>query len=204
MSLCWVPYLYCYSEYLYAEGCIFSELLWMSFVLSVALLLLCCISWCCVSLCCVSWHTGIFLSQFTLIFIFCIHLANLNQETFTRNFYFPFVLFYAFCAPVVKCMVMRTKVEAPVKWKNSRPNQDLSLLIDSLFIILICFTKNTQVSSSTNGHFQPTPFPFLSNVLSLTPLIHCSLSLSLSLSLSAYSPLCFHLLRFHLNTPMIL
>jgi hypothetical protein len=32
-----------------------------------------------------------------------------------------------------------------------------------------------------NGHFQPTPFPNLSNVLSLTPLISLSLSVSRSL-----------------------
>jgi hypothetical protein len=72
---------------------------------------------------------------------------------------------------VVKRIIMRTKVEAPVKQKNLRSTQDLSLMIDNLLIILICFTKNTQVSFFTNAHFQPTPFPFLPNTPSLALLI---------------------------------
>jgi hypothetical protein len=75
------------------------------------------------------------------------------------------------------------KVEAPVKQKNLRSAQEFSLLIDSLFILLIYIAKNTQASFFTNGHFQPTPFPFLSNAPSLTPLIYRSLSLSLPLCL---------------------
>ncbi len=63
-------------------------------------------------------------------------------------------------------------------------------------------TKNTPVSLCTNGHFQPTPFPLLSNAPSLALLIHRSLSISPPFS--ACSPLCFHLLQFHINTPMIL
>ncbi len=81
------------------------------------------------------------------------------------------------------------------EWKNLRPTQDLiSHLIDVIFVLLIWPFWNTQVSFFNNGHFQPMPFTFLSNALSLTPLIHCSLSLSLPLSI--YSPLCFHLLTF--------
>jgi hypothetical protein len=57
-------------------------------------------------------------------------------------------------------------------------------LIDRLFIRLICITKNTQVFNFSNGHFWPTPFPFLSNAPSLTLLIHCSLSLSPSISIN--------------------
>jgi hypothetical protein len=118
-----------------------------------------------------------------------------------------FMTIFRLAHDVAKRITIRTKVKAPVKQKNLRSSQDLSLLIDSLLILLIlliCFSKNTQVSFFTNGHFQPTPFPFLSNAPSLTPLIRHSHSLSLSLSLSAYSPLCFHLLRFHINTLMIL
>ncbi len=65
--------------------------------------------------------------------------------------------------------------------------RDLPNLIDSLFVLLICIAKNTQVSIFPNGHFQPTPFLFLSNAPSLTLLNHCSLSLSLF----TYSPLYF-------------
>jgi len=61
-------------------------------------------------------------------------------------------------------------------------------MIGSLLILLICFAKYTQVSFFTVGHFQPTPFPFLSNALSLTQLICSSLSLTLSLSLSLLTP----------------
>jgi hypothetical protein len=71
--------------------------------------------------------------------------------------------------------------------KNLWSTRDLSCLTDSLLILLICVTKNTQVSFFTYGHFQPTPFPHLSDALSLTLLI----CLSLSLSLSAYSPTLF-------------
>jgi hypothetical protein len=102
---------------------------------------------------------------------------------------------------VVKHVIMRTNVEAPVQRKNLRSTQDSSPLIDSLWILLIqliCLIKNTQVSFFTNGHFQPTPFAFLFNAPSLTPLICCSLS-PYSFS-SAYSPLCFHLLQFHITT----
>jgi hypothetical protein len=55
---------------------------------------------------------------------------------------------------------------------------DSPYLIDSLFVLLVCITKNTQVSLFTNRHFQPTAFPLLSNTPSLTRLICCSLSLS--------------------------
>jgi len=67
-------------------------------------------------------------------------------------------------------------------------------LIGSLFVILICIDKNTQVYNYTNSHFWPTLFQFLTNTLSLTLLICCPLSLSLSLS--SDSPLCFHLCQF--------
>jgi hypothetical protein len=53
--------------------------------------------------------------------------------------------------------------------------KDLPKMIDSLFALLICIDKNCKVSLSTNGHFQPVPFPFLSNTMSLTTLI-CALS----------------------------
>ncbi len=79
--------------------------------------------------------------------------------------------------------------------------QDPPSLIDSLFVLLICITKNTQVSIFTNGHFQPMPFPFLSYAPSLTLLIGSSHSLSLPLHLT---PPLFSLLWFHINTPMIL
>ncbi len=62
-------------------------------------------------------------------------------------------------------------------------------LIDSLFILLIHITKNTQVYNFSNSHFWPMPPPFLSNIPRLTPLIHCSLSLSPTSSIN--SPLCF-------------
>ncbi len=89
---------------------------------------------------------------------------------------------------VVKRIIMTTNVEAPVKQKNLRSTQDLSLMIDNLLIILICFIWNTQVSFFTNAHFQPMSFPFLPNTPSLALLICCSLFLSHSLS--AYSPIC--------------
>ncbi len=75
-------------------------------------------------------------------------------------------------------------------------------MLNSLLIVLICFAKNTQVSFFTNGHFQPMPFHFLPNTPPLTLLICCSLSLFPTLS--AYSPISFHLLQTHINTPMIL
>ncbi len=62
---------------------------------------------------------------------------------------------------------------------------------------------NTQAFFFTYSQFQPTSFLFLSNAPSLTALIRCSLSLSLSLS-SPYSPFCFHLLPFYINTLTIL
>jgi hypothetical protein len=62
---------------------------------------------------------------------------------------------------------------------------------------------NTQVSFFTNSHFQPMQFPFLSNALSLTQLIRCSLSFFLSLYLYLV-PTLFHLLPFDTNTLMIL
>ncbi len=86
-----------------------------------------------------------------------------------------------------RCIIMRVKVEAPVNEKNLRPTKDLSLLIDSLFILLIWFIQNTQVSFITYGHFQPTPFLSLTNAPSLTPQIHCSLSLSPSPLLNPHS-----------------
>jgi len=70
-------------------------------------------------------------------------------------------------------------------------------MIDSL---LICFTKNTHVSLSLTTIFNPRHFHFCPNILSLTLLIHYSLSLSPSPF--AYSSLDFHLLRFHINTPL--
>ncbi len=85
------------------------------------------------------------------------------------------------------------------KLKNSKmPN-----LIDSLFVLLICIAKNTQVFNFNNGHLWPTPLSFLSNTMSLTPLIRCSLSLSLCLLLHLF-PTLFHLWYFHINTPLIL
>ncbi len=74
--------------------------------------------------------------------------------------------------------------------KNPRSTQDLSLLTDSLLIPLIFFTKKTQVSFFTNGHFQPAPFPLLSNAPSLTLLLSLPFSLSLPLCLfpSPFSP----------------
>ncbi len=53
-------------------------------------------------------------------------------------------------------------------------------IIDSLFILLICITKNTQVLDFSNGHFWPKTLPPLSYAPSLTLLICCSLSFSLS------------------------
>jgi hypothetical protein len=89
-------------------------------------------------------------------------------------------IFLFWCHDIqTKCIIMRTELEAPVRQKNLRSAQDLSLLIDNLFVLLICFTKNIQVSFFTNGHFQPTPFQFSSNASSLTPLIRHSLFLSL-------------------------
>ncbi len=67
-------------------------------------------------------------------------------------------------------------------------------LIGSLFVLLICIDKNTQVFNFTYSHFWPTPFPFLTNALSLTSLIGCTVSLSLSLS--SDSPQCFNLCQF--------
>ncbi len=76
-------------------------------------------------------------------------------------------------------------------------------LIDSLFVLLICIAKNTQVSIFTNcTHGISMPFLFLSYAPSFTLLIRCSLSLSPSLT--SYSSLGFHLLWFHRNTLMIL
>jgi len=47
------------------------------------------------------------------------------------------------------------------------------ILIDSLFVLLICIDKNTQVFNLTNGHFWPTLFPYVTNASSLTPLSIC-------------------------------
>jgi len=69
-------------------------------------------------------------------------------------------------------------------------------------ILLICFTKITQVSFFTNSHFQPMPIPFLTNAHSLILLIHCSHSLSTSFS--SHSPLHFHVLYYPINTVTIL
>jgi hypothetical protein len=103
-------------------------------------------------------------------------------------------IFLFWCHDIqTKCITMRTELEVPVRQKNLRSTQDLSLLICSLFVLLICFAKNTQVSIFTNGLFQPTPFPFLSNATSLTLLICHSLFLSLPSS-PLTPPLCFHLL----------
>ncbi len=60
-------------------------------------------------------------------------------------------------------------------------------LIDSLFILSSCFTKNTQMFNFSNCIFWPTPLPFLSNTPSLTLLNRCSLSLSPSLSICPHS-----------------
>jgi len=74
--------------------------------------------------------------------------------------------------------------KAKHQWsKELRPTQDISLLIEILLVLLICFIWNTQVSI-----FQPSPFPFLSNTLSLTLLICCSLSLYLHLLPTLFSP----------------
>ncbi len=86
-------------------------------------------------------------------------------------------------------------------WRIWNPSN----LIDSLFIKLICITKNTQVFNFSFGHFWPTPLPFLSNPPSLTLLICCSLSLSLSPSLltpHSISPVTNS--HKHLNTALIL
>jgi hypothetical protein len=72
--------------------------------------------------------------------------------------------------------------------------RDPPKLIDSLFVLMICIDKYTQVFDFTNGHLLPTPWPVLTNAPSLTPLI--CYSLSLSPSLSSDSPLCFHLCKF--------
>jgi hypothetical protein len=56
---------------------------------------------------------------------------------------------------VVKHVIMKMNVKAPVKWKKWY----LSKMIDSLLILLILFTKNTQVSLSLmaiSNHFCPT------------------------------------------------
>ncbi len=82
----------------------------------------------------------------------------------------------ALCNTVVNHAIMRANVAAPENWRiRWIPN-----LIDSFFVLLICNPINTLVSIFTNGHFWPTPFPFLSNAPSLTPLTRCSLSPSLS------------------------
>jgi hypothetical protein len=87
------------------------------------------------------------------------------------------------------------------EWKNLRPKQDLSHLIDILFIILICFIWNTQVSVFTYGQFR-THAISISVQRSISHVTN--LPLSFSLSTSIYSPLCFHLLPFDINTLMIL
>ncbi len=88
-----------------------------------------------------------------------------------------------YCTSVAKHVVMRMNVAAPVKLKNLGSTQ-----FDWQYICTIdLHYYNTQVSIFTNDHFWPMPLPFLSNALSLTPLIHCSLSLSLSLSLPLHS-----------------
>ncbi len=54
------------------------------------------------------------------------------------------------------------------------------------------------MSFSSYEHFQPILFSLLSNAPSLTLLIRCSLSFFPSFS--TYSPICFNLLQFHINT----
>jgi hypothetical protein len=67
-------------------------------------------------------------------------------------------------------------------------------VIDSFFVLLICITRNTQVSIFSNSHFWPTSLPFLSSALSRTWLILCSLSLSPSFYIN--SPLCLSCCNF--------
>ncbi len=77
----------------------------------------------------------------------------------------------------INCEVkhVRTNVEAPVKQKNLRSTQDLSLLLDSLLILLICVTK----------------------------ILRCPFSLT-AISNPCYFHFCFHLLQFGKNTLTIL
>jgi len=80
---------------------------------------------------------------------------------------------------VVRCIVMRTKVEAPVSERIQDLPKNLSFLIDSLFIIWfdIC---NTQVSFFT-GPF-PTHGISISVQRTISHFIKLLLSVSLSLS----------------------
>ncbi len=68
-------------------------------------------------------------------------------------------------------------------------------LIDSLFVLLICITKNTQVSIFTKGHFSPTPFPFSVQCF-FSHSVNLLLSFSLSLPLHVL-PTLLHLLISH-------
>ncbi len=70
--------------------------------------------------------------------------------------------------------------------KNSRPTQELSLLVDILFALLIGFIWNTQVSFSLTTISNPNHFYFCPNAPSLTLPNCCSHSFSLSLSLYLY------------------
>ncbi len=99
---------------------------------------------------------------------------------------------------VVRCIIMRTKVEAPVSKRIQDLPKSFSSLIDSLLI------WNTQVSFFTNSNSNTRHFYF-HPMLRLSPvnlLLFLTLSLCLSLY-SSYSPLCFHLLLFNINTPTI-
>jgi hypothetical protein len=60
---------------------------------------------------------------------------------------------------VTRHFIMRVNVEVPVKLKEFDIHPKM---IDILLVILIYVDENTQVFFDTNGHFQPTPFPFLS------------------------------------------
>ncbi len=86
---------------------------------------------------------------------------------------------------MVRRIVEWMKVTAHwMKEFETHPRWLKSHLIDILFHLI--YMKYSGVLFP-NDHFEPTPFPYPSNALSLTPLIGCSLSLSPSLSVCSHS-----------------
>ncbi len=115
--------------------------------------------------------------HFTYIHFIYSHLANNGCAYLCLDVLLAF--WYGTCVSSWESLRWNmSSWEQMLRHQWNRRIWDPPKMIDSLWILLICWAQNTQVSFFPNGHFQPMPFPFLSNSPSLTLLIHCSLSLS--------------------------
>jgi hypothetical protein len=121
------------------------------------------------------------------------HVATFNRVTFHRNPKGAWSLVK--CHFMAKHGVIWENVAVPDELRNFWTTQ---ILIDSLSVLLIYVSKNTQVFDFTNSHFDPghlSSQPMLLLSLSSNPLLSVSLSL-----LSALFPSVFYLSPFHINT----